>query len=81
MFRNDDKDGNVKNTTVANYLIISGLLNSNDINEPISYELVNVSYDIDKELSDNSDNIEFDSYSEELKKGKYRDMTKIYNSF
>ena len=36
---------------------------------------------IDKELSDNSDNIEFDSYSEELKKGKYRDMTKIYNSF
>lgn len=81
VFRNDDKDGNVKNTTVANYLIISGLLNSNDINEPISYELVNVSYDIDKELSDNSDNIEFDSYSEELKKGKYRDMTKIYNSF
>ncbi len=81
VFRNDDKDGNVKNTTVANYLIISGVLNSSDINEPISYELVNVSYDIDKELSDNSDNIEFDSYSEELKKGKYRDMTKIYNSF
>ena len=81
VFRNDDKDGNVKNTTVANYLIISGVLNSSDINEPISYELVNVSYDIDKELSDNSDNIEFDSYSEELKKGKYHDMTKIYNSF
>lgn len=81
VFRNDDKDGNVKNTTVANYLIISGKLNSNDINEPISYELINVSYDIDKELSDNSDNIEFNSYSEELKKGKYRDMGKIYNSF
>jgi protein phosphatase len=81
LFRNDEKDGNVKNTTVANYLIIYGKLNSNDINEPISYELVSISYDIDKELSDNSDNVEFESYSEELKNGKYRDMSKIYNSF
>ena len=81
VFRNDDKDGNVKNTTVANYLIIYGNLNSNNINEPISYELVNVPYDIDKELSDNDDNIEFDSYLEELKYGKYRDMSKVYDSF
>ena len=31
IFRNDAKDGNVKNTTVANYLVISGFLNSSNI--------------------------------------------------
>ena len=81
VFRNDEKDGNVKNTTVANYLIISGNFDSKNINEKISYELVSVPYDIDKELSDNSDNIEFESYKNEIENGKYRDMTKIYNSF
>lgn len=81
VFRNDEKDGNVKNTTVANYLIISGNFDSKNIDEKISYELVSVPYDIDKELNDNNDNIEFESYKEEIKKGKYRDMTKIYNSF
>ncbi len=81
VFRNDEKDGNVKNTTVACYLIISGELDSRDFNDSISYELVNVSYDIDKELADNADNIEFESYSGELRNGKYRDMSTIYNSF
>lgn len=81
VFRNDEKDGNVKNTTVANYLIISGNFDSKNIDEKISYELVSVPYDIDKELNNNNDNIEFESYKEEIKKGKYRDMTKIYNSF
>ena len=81
VFRNDEKDGNVKNTTVANYLIISGNFDSKNIDEKISYELVSVPYDIDKELNDNNDNIELESYKEEIKKGKYRDMTKIYNSF
>ncbi len=81
VFRNDEKDGNVKNTTVANYLILSGNFNSRDIDEKISYELVCVPYDLDKELNDNDDNIEFQSYEEEIRKGKYRDMTKIYKSF
>ena len=81
VFRNDEKDGDVKNTTVANYLIISGNFDSKNMDEKISYELVCVPYDIDKELNDNNDNIEFESYKEEIKKGKYRDMTKIYNSF
>lgn len=40
-----------------------------------------VPYDIDKELNANDDNIEFESYEKEIKKGKYRDMTKIYKSF
>lgn len=81
VFRNDEKDGNVKNTTVANYLILSGNLDSKNIDEKISYELVCVPYDIDKELNDNDDNIESESYEEEIRKGKYRDMTKIYKSF
>lgn len=81
VFRNDEKDGNAKNTTVTNYLILSGNLDSKCFDEKISYELVCVPYDIDKELSDNNDNIELESYKEEIKEGKYRDMTKIYESF
>lgn len=81
VFRNDKKDGNVKNTTVANYLIISGNYNSKNIDEKISYELISVPYNIDKELKSNTDNIEMLSYEEEIRNGKYRDMEKIYKSF
>lgn len=81
VFRNDEKDGNAKNTTVANYLILSGVYNSKDIDNKISYELVSVPYDIEKELNSNSDNIELESYQEEIRNGKYRDMNKIYDSF
>jgi len=81
VFRNDKKDGNVKNTTVANYLIISGNYNSKNIDEKISYELISIPYDIDKELKSNIDNIEMLSYEEEIRNGKYSDMEKIYKSF
>lgn len=80
IFRNDLKDGNVRNTTVANYLVLSGVLNKKE-NDKFSYELVSIPYDIDKELSSNNDNIEYGSYKEELKNGKYRDMSVIYDSF
>lgn len=81
VFRNDKKDGNVRNTTCANYAIISGDYNSKDYSNPISYELVSIPYDIDKELLDDDKNIEKEDYETELKKGKYRDMTKINKSF
>lgn len=81
VFRNDKKDGNVRNTTVANYLIICGNYNSQNINEKISYELVSIPYDIEKELASNIDNIEMSSYEEEIMNGKYRDMDRIYQSF
>ena len=81
VFRNDAKDGDARNTTNANYLIISGYLNSKDINTSFSYEFVNIPYDIEKELAGNTDNIELESYSNELRSGKYRDMGKIYDSF
>ena len=81
VFRNSSKDGNIKNTTVANYLVLSGNLDSRNINETFSFELVSVPYDIEKEISNSGNNIELDSYSEELRSGMYRDMEKIYNSF
>lgn len=66
---------------MLNYLILSGVYNSTNIDNKISYELVSIPYDIDKELNNNYDNIEFDSYQEEIRNGKYRDMKKIYDSF
>ena len=61
--------------------MLSGVLDSHDISDKLSYEIVNVSYDIEKELSDKEDILEFDSYSVELREGKYRNMAKIYDSF
>ena len=81
VFRNPSKDGNVKNTTVANYLILSGNLDSRNIDETFSFELVSVPYDVEREINNSEDNIELDSYSEELRCGMYRDMEKIYKSF
>ena len=79
--RNDEKDGNNNFTTLANYLIINGNLNSMNEKNPISFELVSIPYDNDKEIKSNIDNIEFDDYKTEITTGKYRDMEKINNSF
>ena len=81
VFRNPSKDGNVKNTTVANYLILSGNFDSRNIDETFSFELVSVPYDVEREINNSEDNIELDSYSEELRCGMYRDKEKIYKSF
>ena len=78
IYRNEEKDGNVRNTAVANYAVLRGVYGSKDWDEKISYELVSVPYDMEKELASNTDNIEMDSYQEELKSGKYRDLTKLY---
>ena len=81
VFRNPEKDGNVLNTTLANYMILNGNLDSKNIDDAFSFELVSVPYDIDLELSYNKDNIELEDYANELKNGNYRDMEKIYKSF
>lgn len=52
-----------------------------NMDETISYELISIPYNIDKELRENRDNIELESYEEEIRNGKYRDMEKIYKSF
>ena len=74
IIREQGKDGHIKNTTVASYLVISGIYNSQNLDNKISYELVSVPYNIEKELSTNKDNIELESYEEELRNGKYRDI-------
>ena len=81
VIRNDEKDGNNNFTTLANYLIINGNLNSMNEKNPISFELVSIPYDNDKEIKSNINNIEFDDYKTEITTGKYRDMEKINNSF
>ena len=80
IIRNDEKDADNRNTTVANYLIISGNFNSRNYDE-ISYEIVSVPYDIDKELESSHDNIEFEILKNELKTGTYRNMDKVYEGF
>jgi hypothetical protein len=79
VYRNEEKDGNVKNTTVANYIILKGKYNSKDIDNEISYEFISVPYDIDKELEENKDNIEFEEYEIEIRQGKYRNMQRFYD--
>ena len=51
-----------------------------NVNDNFSYELVNLNYDINKELLDNFDNIEKESYENELRNGTYRDLKKIDKS-
>ena len=76
--RDPERDGDVRVTAVVNYAILRGELDSRDWNAPLSYELVCLPYDIEKELSGNADNIEFDDYAKELRLGWYRDMAKVY---
>ncbi|MBQ7104575.1 MAG: metallophosphoesterase family protein [Bacilli bacterium] len=81
VIRNDEFDGNILQTTRANYMIIKGNLNSKNYDDSLSYEFVNLSYDIDKEIESNVDTLEKEAYITELKYGRYRDMEKINKSF
>lgn len=79
--RNSKKDSNVLETTKSNYLIIEGEYDSKNYNSDISFQFVRVPYDIDKELEDEKENIEKENYQYELKKGMYRNMTKVNENF
>lgn len=77
IYRNEKLDGDIGNTTVASYLILSGCLDSMNRDDPISFEFVNVKYDIEKELLFHDDHIEWEAYQKEIREGRYRDMEKI----
>lgn len=79
--RNVSKDSNVLETTKAYYLIIEGEYGSKEYNSEISFQFVKVPYNIEKELENNDNNIEKESYRYELTKGIYNDMTKINENF
>ena len=78
--RNDEKDGNVLNTTNAQYIIFEGNLGSKEYG-PFSYQFIRVPYDIEKELNCGIFNPEEEAYQYELRMGKYRDMQKVYKNF
>ena len=75
--RNEKKDGNILNTTCANYVIIEGVLDSKEY-DTLDVDFIQVQYDIDKELEDSKGNIE-DATIYELINGRYRDTEKISN--
>lgn len=79
--RNDNKDSSVLETTKSNYLIVEGEYGLQEYTSDISFQFVKVPYNIEKELEDESLNIELDNYRFELKEGKYRDMTRINENF
>ena len=81
VIRNPLKDSNAMETTKSNYLIIEGEYDSKKYSSDISFQFIKVPYDIDKELSSDKLNIEKENYMYELKQGRYRNMTKIYNNF
>lgn len=76
--RNDNKDGNVLNTTCINYVLLEGILDSKKY-DTIDINFVQVQYDIDKELADSPNITESDAIYYELKNGKYRNAEKINN--
>ena len=76
VYRNKDRDANCGNVTKACYLILGGNIDS-DEDGPISYEFVELNYDIDKELSTSEDAYEYDGLVSELKYGLYRDLDSI----
>lgn len=81
VIRNKNKDSDVLETTKSNYLIIEGEYGSREYSSYISFQFIKVPYDIDRKLEDENLNIEKENYRFELKKGMYRDMTKINENF
>lgn len=80
VIRNEEKDGDCRNTTNANYLIVEGELNSKEYSD-IRFEFVSLKYDINEELKESKNNPEFDSYSKELLTGKFRNIEKDKDNF
>ena len=79
--RKEKRDSSYLETTKSNYLIIEGELDSREYNSDISFTFVKVPYNVDKELEDESINIEKDAYHNELKEGRFRDDNRIKNDF
>ena len=79
--RNEKRDSSYLETTKSNYLIIEGEYESREYNSDILFTFVKVPYNVDKELEDESLNIEKDAYYNELKEGRFRDDNRIKNDF
>ena len=80
IIRKKDFDSDVKETTNVHYLIIEGEYEKETYDDLI-FQFIRIPYDICIELECIDDNLEPDDYRCELEEGKYRDMTKIDQSF
>ena len=80
VIRNKEKDGDARNTTNANYLIIEGVINSTE-HDDIRFEFVSLDYDINLELKESKDNPELDNYAKELLTGEFRNVGKYQSNF
>ena len=81
VIRKGDFDSDKRETTNAHYLIIEGKYDVKNYGDGISFQLVRIPYDINKELEDIEDNLEPDVYKYEIQEGMYRDMTKIEKAY
>ncbi len=79
VYRHRDKDASFEHVTKAQYLIINGEIDNKDIGS-VSYEFVELDYDIDKELISSEDAHEYEGLVSELKYGLYRDLEDIRDS-
>lgn len=78
IIRNDERDADERETTQAVYLILEGALDEKEYGSPMSWQFIRLPYDMEKELSESKDNIEYDEFMYELKYGRYRNMKKVY---
>lgn len=78
IIRNDERDGNVMETTQAVYLIMEGELGTEKYGAPSSWQFIRLPYNMDKELENSRENLEYDEFMYELKYGRYRNMKKVY---
>jgi len=79
--RNEEFDSDFMHTTRSSYLIIEGEYGYTNNISDISFQFVNLKYDINKELEYQDKNIEKDNYIYELVQGRYRNMDKIKDKF
>lgn len=78
--RNEKKDGDSRNTTNADYLIVEGKLNSKEYSD-LRFEFVSLKYNIGNVLKEIENIPEFEKYSKELLTGKYRNINKYKENF
>ena len=64
--------------TEAVFLILVGVLGTEKYGAPSSWQFIRLPYNMDKELENSRENLEYDEFMYELKYGRYRNMKKVY---
>ena len=80
-FHNPAKEADPRSTTMANYLILTGELGEREMKSGLSYEFVDLPYDVEKELADSNQYFEAKGCESELREGVYRTPKKLQKFF